>query len=169
MRTLHIGVIGPSAAAVTLCAQARTAGAMLATAGVAVVVGGTDGVSRAAAEGAASSGGTVIGFLTGYARSTVQLPLTVAVPTGIGELSNGLLVRSCDALLSIGGGWGTLMEVALAQRTEVPVVSLDGWVLSDGAGQPIAGPTAAATVDEAVEMVRRAAAQRRSTDEHRIG
>jgi uncharacterized protein (TIGR00725 family) len=66
----------------------------------------------------------------------------VALPTGLGELRNGLLVRAADAVIAIGGSWGTVSEIALAQRTDVPVVCLGGWTLHDSVAAPIDLPHA---------------------------
>lgn len=169
MSAAYIAVVGPSAAGHELREQAREAAALLALSGAAVIVGGLDGVSRAAAEGASAAHGTVLAFGTGLARSGVDLAAQTVIPTGLGELSNGLVVRSADALLCIGGGWGTLMEVALALRTEVPVVSLNGWSVHDAAGIPVAGPEVASQVPEAVRLVLAAARRRRAEDGGRIG
>ena len=80
----------------------------------------------AASRGASAAGGTTLGILPGDDRGgRERLGVGVAVATGIGELRNGLLVRSVDALVSVGGSWGTLSEIALACRTGVPVWS--GW------------------------------------------
>jgi catechol 2,3-dioxygenase-like lactoylglutathione lyase family enzyme len=72
---------------------------------------------------------TCVGILAGSDRSEAHGRLAVAIPTGLGELRNGLIVRSADGVLSIGGSWGTLSEIALAIRTDIPVVSLSGWAL----------------------------------------
>lgn len=169
-KPLYVAVIGPSAAGQELCDLAREAGAELARLGTVVVIGSVLGVSGAAARGAAAEGGTVVALLPGYTRPVDDLPAEVLrIPTGLGELCNGLVVRAADAVLSVGGGWGTLIEVATAQRTEVPVVSLSGWRISDAAGMPTVGPDQARTVVEAVEKARAAARIRRADDAGRIG
>ena len=55
--------------------------------------------------------------------------LTIAIPTGLGELRNGLLVRAAEVVIAIGGAFGTLSEVALALKTGVPVVGLNTWAI----------------------------------------
>lgn len=167
-RPLHVGVIGPSDADPLSCEQARQVGAALAPHAV-VVIGGSAGVSASALAGATECGGTVLGLVPGYHRSTSDPRLSVAVPTGLGELCNGLLVRASDVLLGVGGGWGTLVEVALAQRTEVPVVSLRGWQLRDSDGRQIPGPTPAGSVEEAVRLALAAGQARRANDTQRSG
>jgi uncharacterized protein (TIGR00725 family) len=62
---------------------------------------------------------------------------TVVIPTGLGELRNALLVRAADAVIAVGGSWGTLSEIALARRTGVPVICLGGWNVTDEAGAAV--------------------------------
>ncbi len=127
---------------------AEEVGHRLAAAGVVVVTGGGTGVMAAASRGAEAAGGTALGLLPGGDRSEGNPHLTLSLPTGLGELRNALLVRSADALVAVGGSWGTLSEVALACRTGVPVFALHGWDLpADG------GPVVVADPAEAVARV----------------
>ena len=71
----------------------------------------------------------------------------MALPTGLGELRNGLIIRSCDGVIAVGGSWGTLSEVALARRTGLPLVSVRGWTVNDPAGEHV--PIEAADTPEA--------------------
>ncbi|MGH3348383.1 MAG: TIGR00725 family protein, partial [Nocardioides sp.] len=102
----------------------------------------------------AEAGGTTLGILPGGGRAEANPWVTVSVPTGIGELRNGLLVRSVDALVSVGGSWGTLSEVALACRTGVPVWAIRGWDLPEPGG-PVVVTDAAAAVAAALAHLRR--------------
>ncbi|MBA2738586.1 MAG: TIGR00725 family protein [Actinomycetota bacterium] len=124
----YVAVIGPSEPAAELLVPARQAGEALATRGWVTVTGGLGGVMAAAAAGAASRGGTVVGLLPGDDRTAASAGHSVVIPTGLGELRNSLIVRTSDAVLSVGGSWGTQIEVSLAVRTGVPVVSIAGWV-----------------------------------------
>lgn len=128
-------------------AAARTAGRLLAAAGLVVVTGGLGGVMGGAAEGVREAGGVCVGLLPGTDRSAGHRALTLALPTGLGELRNGLVVRSADVVLAVGGSWGTLSEIALAMRTGVPVVRFGGWPL------PSPGPKIAFSIEEAVSRV----------------
>ena len=130
----YVGVVGPSDASADEVADAVAVGRGLAERGHVVVCGGLGGVMEAVSRGAAEAGGVVVGLLPGYSRADANPHVTVAIPTGLGELRNGLLVRSSDVLVSVGGSWGTLSEVALAVRTGVPVVALRGWRISDDDG-----------------------------------
>jgi uncharacterized protein (TIGR00725 family) len=81
----------------------------------------------AACRGAKEAGGTTVGILPGLDRSAANQSVDVALPTGLGEARNALVVRAADALLAVGGGYGTLSEIALALKAAKPVVGLDSW------------------------------------------
>jgi uncharacterized protein (TIGR00725 family) len=148
----YVAVVGPGDdAGPNDCAAARDVGRLLASRGIVVVTGGLGGVMAAAAEGATAGGGLCVGILPGPDRADGNAS-TVLIPTGLGELRNGLVVRSADGVIAVGGSWGTLSELALARRTGVPVVCLGSWsvVDSDGAAVPL---ETAATPAEAVRRV----------------
>ncbi|WP_082494990.1 TIGR00725 family protein [Cellulomonas sp. Leaf334] len=138
----YVGVVGPSVADEDDLVDAEALGRGLAERGHVVVCGGLGGVMEAVARGAARSGGVVVGLLPGTDRSAANPHVTVALPTGLGELRNALLVRSSDVVVSVGGSWGTLSEVALAMRTGVPVIALRGWQIggTPGGAGPDDGP-----------------------------
>ncbi|MBV9293138.1 MAG: TIGR00725 family protein [Frankiales bacterium] len=154
-RRRTVAVIGPGDCTDPgLLRAARDVGAGLADAGYAVVTGGLGGVMAAAGAGAAEHGGTVIGVLPGTDANAANDAVTIALPTGLGQGRN-VVVASADAVIAIGGSWGTLSEIALARRMNRPVVVLDGWRV-DGppAGdQPIAATDAAAAVREVVSRL----------------
>lgn len=81
----------------------------------------------AASRGAASAGGTVIGMLPGDGREDANEWVTVAIPTGIGELRNGLFVRTADAMVAVGGSYETLSEIALGLQAGLNVPGLHTW------------------------------------------
>jgi uncharacterized protein (TIGR00725 family) len=125
--TPYVAVVGPSEASAAQLEQARAVGAGLAERGAVVITGGLGGVMAAASQGAAQAGGTTIGILPGNDRNAANRWVAIAIPTGLGELRNGLIVRAADALIAVGGAYGTLSEIALALRTNVPVVGLATW------------------------------------------
>jgi uncharacterized protein (TIGR00725 family) len=153
----YIGVAGASRPEPALLEQAERLGRRLAEEGAVVVCGGGPGVMEAVCRGARSAGGTTVGLLPGLDRAEGNPYLTVSLPTGLGQGRNLLLVRSSDALVAVGGGFGTLSEIALALRTGTPVVGLATWSLHLDARAvdafPVAtGPEAAA--DMALEVAR---------------
>ena len=153
----YVAVVGPGEATPAEEAVATELGARLADAGCVVLCGGLGGVMAAVARGARAEGGVVVGLLPGMSRDGASPDLTVALATGLGELRNGLLVRSSDAVVAVGGSWGTLSEVALAVRTGVPVVAVGGWVVTTAEGSTVPGVQRVVTAAEAVELVGRVA------------
>jgi len=122
-------VVGPDDADAKQRAAAEEVGRLLAEAGAIVVTGGRGGVMEAASKGAREAGGTTLGILPGPDRREANEWVTVAVPTGMGEARNALVVRAADAVVAVGGAWGTLSEIAFARKTGKPVAALDSWDL----------------------------------------
>jgi hypothetical protein len=128
-RTPYIAVVGAGEASPADLAYAEEVGAGLADLGAVVVTGGLGGVMEAACRGARSRRGRTLGILPGDDRDDANGWVEIAVATGMGELRNGLVVRASDALVAIGGGHGTLSEVALALKLGRPVVGLGTWAV----------------------------------------
>lgn len=118
--------------------MAEEVGRLLAEAGAIVVSGGLGGVMEAASKGAREAGGTTLGILPSVDRREANPWLTVAVPTGMGEARNALVVRAAEGVIAVGGEWGTLSEIAFARKTGKPVVGLQSWELEgvDRFGSP---------------------------------
>jgi uncharacterized protein (TIGR00725 family) len=146
-----IAIVGPGRAADSELVAAEEAGAAVAEAGAGLVCGGLGGVMEAACRGARSRRGRTLGILPGEDREAANGWVEIAVATGLGELRNGLIVRACDALVAVGGGHGTLSEVALALKLGRPVIGLGTWAVH--------GVDEVTTPAEAVERVARELAQ----------
>jgi uncharacterized protein (TIGR00725 family) len=131
-RQPYIAVVGTGEDDEIHTRAAHAVGGELARAGAVVVCGGLGGVMAAACRGAQEAGGTTLGLLPGSDRSTANPWVSIAVPTGLGELRNGLIVRAADALVAVGGGFGTLSEVALALKLGRPVVGVGTWDIGPG-------------------------------------
>jgi uncharacterized protein (TIGR00725 family) len=125
----YVAVVGPSEASAAEAELAETVGRGLAQHGAVVLTGGQSGVMAAACRGAASANGVSVGFLGGSDRSAANQWVGIALATGLGELRNGLIVRAADAVIAVGGAYGTLSEIALALKTGVPVVGLQTWAI----------------------------------------
>ena len=108
---------------------AEEVGRRLGEAGAVVVCGGLGGVMEAACRGAKSAGGTTVGILPGTRRQDANRFVDVAIATGLGEARNALVVRAADALVAVGGEYGTLSEIALALKTGTRVVGLRSWAI----------------------------------------
>ena len=125
--------------------RAEQVGRLLAERGCTVVTGGRTEVMAAAARGAKSAGGTTIGILPGESRADANEWTDHVIVTGIGHARNLAVAASADAVIAVGGGWGTLSEIAFAGILGRPTVILEpGW--------RIEGVRRAATPAEAVEL-----------------
>ena len=134
----YVAVIGPGDATSQQERAAEAIGRGLADGGAIVLCGGLGGVMAAACHGAAAAAGVTVGLLPGTERTTASEWVQIALPTGLGELRNGLVIRGADAVIAVGGAYGTLSEIALALRTNVPVIGLDTWEIEgiDRVGTP---------------------------------
>src|SRR5712671_4156142 len=124
--------------------EAEQVGRLLAERGATVVTGGRGEVMAAASRGAKGAGGTTIGILPGETRDEMNAWLDHVVVTGIGHARNLAVVASGDAVIAVGGGYGTLAEIALARVLGRRVVVLEP-------GPAVEGVERAATPEEAVE------------------
>jgi uncharacterized protein (TIGR00725 family) len=109
----------------------------------------------AAAAGARSAGGFAIGILSGPDRSGAAGDLAAVVVTGMGQARNAIIINSADAVIVVGGSWGTLSELALGLRRGLPVIALGGWRVIDGAGTEVAGQLYADSPGAAVDLAMR--------------
>jgi uncharacterized protein (TIGR00725 family) len=124
-----IGVMGPAACDSQTAELARAVGRGIAEHGAVLLCGGRGGVMEAAAQGAHDAGGLTLGVLPGAsARETAPNPhIDVALFTGMGESRNWINVCASDAVIAIGGGFGTLSEIAIALKAQRPVVLVGSW------------------------------------------
>lgn len=129
---LYIGVIGERICNEKTRKVAESVGRLIAENRAVLVCGGMGGVMEAASHGAMLARGTVIGILPGISRKEANPYITLSVVTGMGEGRNIILVRTCDAIIAIGGSYGTLSEIAFAHKLDVPVVGIDTWSLKRG-------------------------------------
>jgi uncharacterized protein (TIGR00725 family) len=147
----QVAVCGPADCSDAERAAAYRIGELLAGRGAVVVCGGGGGVMAAVAQGARAGGGLVIGVLPGGTRDDASPDLSAVVVTNSGQARNAFIVWSADAVIAVGGSWGTLSEVALAMRRGgIPVVSLGGWQVLGANAQPVPGVTAVDTPEAAV-------------------
>lgn len=149
-RPVRIAVVGERAASPENIAAAHAVGAAVARRGGIVVCGGMGGVMQAASEGCTACGGLVIGILPTADAGDANPYVGVPIVTGLGEGRNVLIARTAEAMIAVGGSYGTLSEIALALRFAVPVIGLRTWELQAPAHQddPI---VRASTPEDAVE------------------
>lgn len=134
-RSPHAAVVGGGQLDDDLLDAGRAVGRGLAAEGVVVVCGGLGELMDAVCAGAAGVGGTSVAVLPGGDTSGAAPDASVVLPTNLGEGRNAAIARSADVVVAIGGGFGTLSEIALALRAGTPVVGYRTW----GLGPPGAG------------------------------
>jgi uncharacterized protein (TIGR00725 family) len=149
-RKVQVSVIGASEGEAEVLRDAEEVGRRIAEGGAVLVCGGLTGVMEAASRGAAEAGGTVVAVLPTLEPADANPYVTYAVATGTGHARNLAVVASGDAVIAVGGEWGTLSEIAFARKLDRPVVALDSWPLRNRAGTDL-GITEASTPEEAVK------------------
>jgi uncharacterized protein (TIGR00725 family) len=135
-----IAVIGASRATPEVAAAAFQVGVLIARGGATLVCGGGGGAMEAACRGARSAGGTTVGILPGPTRDDANPFVDIAIPTGMGEARNALVVRAADAVIAVGGGVGTLSEIGLALKMGRPVIGLGTWEVAPPPGDTVDVP-----------------------------
>lgn len=134
---------------------AEAVGQLLAVRGATLVCGGGSGVMAAACRGAMGAGGLTVGILPGGSPDEANPYVQVAVATGMGHARNVIIVQTADAVIAVGGAYGTLSEIALARACGRPVVGLHTWELNDPLRpEPL---TTVETPEEAVSLALRLA------------
>ena len=154
----YVAVVGPGFASPDELAVAEEVGRGLGERGAVVVCGGLGGVMEAACRGARASGATTVGILPGVERGDANPFVDVALPTGLGEARNALVVRAADVMIAVGGECGTLAEIALALKAGTPVVGLGTWELAregDTVEAIVRVETAAEAVERALALIAR--------------
>ena len=157
METL-VAVIGASQCTPREAGVAEEVGGELARRGAVLVCGGLGGVMEAACRGASKAGGRTIGILPGNSPEDANPFVQFPIVTGMGYARNVIVVKSARAAIAIGGGYGTLSEIAHALQNHIPVVGLGTWELArngreDNSIVPAATPQEA--VEKALELIRK--------------
>jgi uncharacterized protein (TIGR00725 family) len=120
----YVAVIGGGEADPKTAALAREVGRELARRGAVVVCGGLGGVMAAAAQGVQEAGGVSIGILPDPDRCFANPYLTYAIPTNLGHARNLIIVHAADAVIAVGGSYGTISEAAMALKLGKKVIAL---------------------------------------------
>jgi uncharacterized protein (TIGR00725 family) len=153
-----IAVIGDSSCSPEEAKLAEIVGELLAQRGVTIICGGLTGVMEAVCRGAKSKGGLTVGILPGQDASMANAWVDIPVVTGIGEARNVAVVKSAQAVIAIGGGYGTLSEIAYALKNDFPVIGLNTWSLSRNGREDdsiIRVQSATEAVDKAISLTKR--------------
>jgi uncharacterized protein (TIGR00725 family) len=132
----RIAVVGEREALPDLLLLAEQVGAHLAHHGAIMLCGGMGGVMEAASRGCRQAGGLVVGILPTEDANDANAFVDIPIVTGMGEGRNIILVRSAQAVIAIGGSYGTLSEIAFALRLALPVIAIRSWMASRERGEP---------------------------------
>ncbi|RME81263.1 MAG: TIGR00725 family protein [Caldilineae bacterium] len=127
VRQALVAVIGGATCSHQEADWAHQVGRLLAERGVGIVCGGRGGVMAAVCRGAVEAGGMSVGILPGESTAEANPWVRIALPTGLGEARNALVVRCGLGVIAIGGGYGTLSEIALALKAGKRVAGLGTW------------------------------------------
>ncbi len=145
MKRPIIAVIGGRRTERPLLREAEEAGRLIAQKGAVLVCGGLGGVMEAASKGAKSEGGITVGILPYNDSKKSNLYIDIPIATGLGIGRNVIIARTADALIAVGGEYGTLSEIAFALQMEKPVAGIKTW--------NIKGIISAENADDAVKKV----------------
>ncbi|MGZ4915052.1 MAG: TIGR00725 family protein [Halobacteriota archaeon] len=121
---LQVGVIGSSSCDDDISHIAERVGTLVAANKAVLITDGRTGVMEAASRGAKKAGGLVVGILPGASKWESNPYVDITIPTDMGHARNAIIARSCDCLIAIAGGFGTLSEVAIGLKIQRPVVVL---------------------------------------------
>ena len=147
---MFIAVVGGAQCSRDEVKLAEAVGVELAKHGVTLVCGGLGGVMEAACKGARSAKGKTVGILPGGTREEANPYVDIPIVTGMGEARNVIVVNTAQAVIAIGGKFGTLSEIAYALRYKIPIVGLNTWSLSRN-GRLVRSIIVASNPKEAVE------------------
>ena len=125
-----VAVIGNSSCSAEETRLAEAIGEQLAQRGAVIICGGLGGIMEAVCRGAKAKGGLTVGILPGESPDMANSWVDIPIATGIGYARNMAVVKSAQAVIAIGGNYGTLSEIAYALKASVPVIGLNTWSLS---------------------------------------
>lgn len=137
---------------------AEEVGRELARRGATLICGGLNGVMEAACHGASEEGGLTVGILPSNKRKDANPYVAIPIVTGMGYARNSIVVKSGQAVIAIGGSYGTLSEIAFALQANIPIIGLGTWSLATNEGQDksiIMAKDAADAVKKAMARLRK--------------
>jgi uncharacterized protein (TIGR00725 family) len=155
-KTTFIAVIGGSTASPAELRATEESGRLIARKGATLVCGGLGGVMEAACRGAHQAGGLTVGVLPGENRQAANQFVDIPIVTGVGYARNIAVVKTSQAVIAIGGSYGTLTEIAYALQSGIPVIGLDTWSIYHKGKEKnpvIDAQSPAEAVDKAFEMI----------------
>lgn len=151
LKNRYISIIGAGHCDKATANMAEKVGRLIARAGAVLICGGMGGVMEAACRGARQEGGPTIGILPGLNHADGNAYLDYSICTGIGHARNLAVAASGDAVIAVGGEFGTLSEIGLARKCGRRVIVLGGWDIKKDGAVP-EGIIPATTPEEAVQL-----------------
>ncbi len=148
---MKIGVIGASRCSEKIAKIAYEVGKEIARRKAILICGGLGGVMEEAARGAKENKGLTIGILPGFSSSDANSYIDIPIVTGMDHGRNIIVVRSCDAIIAIGGREGTLSEIAFALKLRIPLIGIKSWKIEG----VIKAKDAKAAVSQAFQALKR--------------
>lgn len=142
-----VAVIGASQAGAKELENADEVGRQIAQNKWILINGGLTGVMEASAKGAKEAGGTVVGILPTPSTSSANSYVTIPIATNMGHARNMIIAHTADALIAVGGGEGTLSEIAIARKLGKPVFGINSW--------EVAGVKIVSDPNEAIKMCKK--------------
>jgi uncharacterized protein (TIGR00725 family) len=136
-----VAVIGAAQATPNELETAEKIGREIAAKGWILVNGGLGGVMEASAKGASAAGGVVVGILPTPSTDAANRFVTIPVATNMGHARNVIIAHTADIFIAVGGGAGTLSEIAISRKLKKPVLTIDSWKVADAV--PVADAKAA--------------------------
>lgn len=124
---MRIGVIGASRCSKKIAKIAYQVGKEIAKRKAILICGGLGGVMEEAARGAKENKGLTMGILPGFSSSDANPYIDIPIVTGMDHGRNIIVVRSCDAIIAVGGKEGTLSEIAFALKLRIPLIGIETW------------------------------------------
>jgi len=155
---IPISIIGAGQCTKREAKLAEEVGKEIARAGAVLICGGLGGVMAAASRGASEAGGLVVGILPGENPKQANPYVKLAIASGVGRARNMAIAKSSKAVIAVGGGYGTLSEIAFALQSGIPVIGLKTWELVKN-GKPQDVIIKAETATEAVKIAMKLAAK----------
>ncbi len=155
---MFVSVIGGSDCSEEDTRHAEEVGRELARRGATLICGGLEGVMEASCRGAVSQGGTTVGILPWNDRHEANVYVNIPIVTGMGYARNAIVAKSAQAVIAIGGSYGTLSEIAYALQNDIPVIGLDTWSISRAGVEDksiIAAHSPAEAVEKALALAKR--------------
>ena len=133
-----MAVCGESDPQTSLADLAFEVGRGIAERDAVLICGGLSGVMEHAARGARAAGGLTIGLLPDDDVNDANEYIDISIATGLGHARNAILARTADGVVAVGGGLGTLSEIALALRSRLPTIGIKTWRFDrDGRTEPV--------------------------------